>query len=65
LYKKQITNAQQANKKINDFCNNDNSKAKKQSSTKNKTVGFMFFNSNLALNIDGDKKSKVLLVDSN
>lgn len=39
-------------KKINDFCKNDNLK-NKTTEPKNKTIGFMFFNSNIMLNCDG------------
>ena len=64
--KKQTTTAQQ-NKKIHDFCK-DTSKTKNLKDSKNKTVGFMFFNSNLMLSLDGndknDKGKKVMLVDS-
>lgn len=47
--KKGVSN-QQSNKKINDFCRSGDSFSKNE--TKNKTIGFMFFNSNVMLNLD-------------
>jgi hypothetical protein len=38
-------------KKINDFCKSDSVKSKTVE-VKNKTIGFMFFNSNIMLNCD-------------
>jgi hypothetical protein len=40
-----------AAKKINDFCKSDNVKSKTVE-VKNKTIGFMFFNSSIMLNCD-------------
>ena len=43
---------QQSTKKINDFCRSGDSSSNKNSDSKNKTIGFMFFNSNVMLHFD-------------
>lgn len=56
---------QQPNKKINEFCRSSDIGSNKSYESKNKTIGFMFFNSNVMLHIDEEKSRKVMLVDSN
>jgi len=49
LSKKGNNQAQKTKQNINDFCKSGSSNNKKIPTSKNKTIGFMFFNSNLAM----------------